>query len=108
MPSKKQPIIKPVRPERKHCPDCAVYLDGVKMAHDYEGTIRFNSHPGMQFHFKSTGTIWDRLGHNSPCHCATGKDVQWGYSHDFDGNEHHWKNKPCECEGGTFFGFHKN
>jgi hypothetical protein len=79
-------------PARKHCPDCAFYLDGYKMANE-NGSILFSDLPGMQFHQKSSGTIYDKLGHWTPCHCAAGDQVAAGYKNsEFPAN-----NKACTC-----------
>lgn len=65
--------------DRKHCPDCCYYIDGVKMAHPETGNQMFSPIAGMRFVMWSTGSIYERLGTLMPCLCHTGKDIDEGY-----------------------------
>jgi hypothetical protein len=56
---------------RKHCPDCCFYMDGQKEETHDGGTMFFNI-PGMQFHRKKNGTLYEVIGTAVPCHCQAG------------------------------------
>jgi hypothetical protein len=65
--------------DRKHCPDCCYYLDGVKMAHPESGAQMFSPCAGMRFVIWSTGDIYQRLGTMIPCLCEAGNKAASGY-----------------------------
>jgi hypothetical protein len=66
------------RPKRGFCKNCAVYLDGHKMAHD-DGSIVFSGMGGMMFIRRSSGSVWERIGFYTPCTCQDGQAVGSAY-----------------------------
>ena len=55
------------------CPKCLSYIDGEPEVHPVDGSIVYSPMSGMQFHRKTMGTIYERLGTMVPCECRKNK-----------------------------------